>query len=61
MAKDGSLLMCGGCSRKVKKENIVYGEYYCKLIDGIIPNGIVASTTDATECVKKGWYKEITT
>lgn len=41
-------IFCGSCSKKVKKDNLREGEYYCPFAD--TKNGIVYSTTDATEC-----------
>ena len=49
-------LMCGGCSRKEVRSGMKKGEYYCRVVDGTIPNGKVTYDTDATACV---WYTPI--
>ena len=57
MEKDlGNFPLCGGCSRKERREGLKDGEFYCAIVDGILPNGIVYSGTDATDCANKGWY-----
>lgn len=48
--------MCGGCSRKEVRSGMKKGEYYCRVVDGTIPNGKVTYDTDATACV---WYTPI--
>ena len=52
----GNFPLCGGCSRKERREGLKDGEFYCAIVDGILPNGIVYSGTDATDCAQKGWY-----
>ncbi|MBR4198985.1 MAG: hypothetical protein IKQ94_09455 [Bacteroidales bacterium] len=47
---------CANCLRKIKKEGLSYGEYYCAIVAHTAMNGVVTSDTDGTECVKKGLY-----
>lgn len=49
--------LCGGCSRKEKCEGLEIGEYFCAIADKILPKGNVTNDTDATNCVRNGWYK----
>lgn len=49
--------LCGGCSCKERREGLEDGEYYCAIADSILPKGIVTNDTDATHCVRNGWYK----
>ncbi len=51
-----NFLMCGGCSRKEVRSGMSEGEYYCRVIEGTIPNGKVRYDTDATAC---DWYTPI--
>lgn len=50
--------MCLDCSNKQSFPELL-GVYYCPYVKDILPNGIVYETTDATECVKKGFFREI--
>lgn len=52
----GILPLCGGCSRKEKREGLKDGEYYCAIVETILPNGVVTNDTDGTGCDKNGWY-----
>ena len=52
----GYFPLCGGCSRREKSEKLREGEYNCAIAKSFLPNGIVTNDTDATECVRKGWY-----
>lgn len=54
--KIGNFPLCGGCSRREKREELKDGEFYCAIVDGILHNGIVTNDTDATDCDRKGWY-----
>ncbi len=51
--------LCGGCSRREKREGMKNDEYYCAIVDTILPNGVVTNDTDATNCTQNGWYKPI--
>lgn len=54
-----SFKICVECCNKQTKVNLDKGQYYCPIVDGILPNGIVHFDTDATECVRKGWFRSI--
>lgn len=54
--RSGDFPLCGGCSRRERREDLKDGEFYCAIVDGILPNGIVYSDTDATDCALKGLY-----
>ncbi len=47
---------CADCMRKIKKDGLEFGEYYCDVIADILPNGIVTPDTDGSRCVKDGCY-----
>lgn len=47
---------CADCMRKTKKDGLEFGEYYCDVVAGILPNGIVTPDTDGSRCVKEGYY-----
>ena len=49
--------LCGGCSRREKHEGLRDDEFYCPLVENVLPNGIVTNDTDVTDCVNKGWYR----
>lgn len=49
--------LCGGCSRRERREGLENGVYYCAIADTILTNGNVTNDTDATNCVRNGWYK----
>ena len=49
--------LCGGCSRRERREELENGEYYCAIADTILSKGNVISDTDASNCVRNGWYK----
>lgn len=51
--------LCGGCSRREKREGMRNDEYYCAIADTILPHGVVTNDTDATNCARNGWYKPI--
>ncbi len=53
----GKFPLCGGCSRREKREGLKDGEFYCAIVGAILPNGIVSNDTDATNCVRNGWYE----
>jgi hypothetical protein len=48
--------LCGGCSRRERREELEDEEYYCAIADSILPKGNVTNDTDATNCVRNGWY-----
>lgn len=49
--------LCGGCSRRERREGLEVGEYFCAIADSILSQGKVTNDTDATNCVRNGWYK----
>lgn len=51
--------LCGGCSRREKREGMNNDESYCVIANAILLNGIVTNDTDATTCTHNGWYKAI--
>lgn len=53
----GRFPLCGGCSRRKKREGLKDGEFYCAIVEAILPNGIVSNDIDATNCVRNGWYE----
>jgi hypothetical protein len=52
--------MCADCTNKRFIDIDAQGRnrYYCPSIDGIIRNGIVYDTTNATACIKWGLFKD---
>lgn len=59
MSNNG-LRMCVDCTNKQFVCVDAYGrkKYYCPLVDGIVRNGIVYDSTDASACIKWGIFKE---
>lgn len=53
---NGIFPLCGGCSRREKRDDLGEGEYYCAKVEAILPNGVVTNDIDATDCVRDGWY-----
>lgn len=53
----GVFPLCGGCSRRERREGLKDGEFYCSVATDILPNGVVTNDIDATECVRNGSYK----
>ena len=53
----GIFPLCGGCSHREKHEGLEDGEFYCAIVEAILPNGIVSNDTDATNCVRNNWYE----
>lgn len=53
-----SFKTCIDCVNKRMFPNLERGAYYCPLVKNILPNGIVYYDTDATECIKRGLFKE---
>lgn len=51
--------MCIDCANKQSTPELSRGIYYCPYVQGILPNGIVHSDTDSTECIQKGIFREI--
>lgn len=51
--------MCVDCANKQFNSKLPKGMYYCPCVQNILPNGIVHYDTDATECIRKGIFKEI--
>lgn len=54
-----SFKVCGECIIKKEKVGLDEGYFYCQLADekNILPEGKVHYTTDASECVMKGYFK----
>ena len=50
---------CGECSRKVKRNGLKKGEYYCDVVAGTPMNGIVTYDTDGSHCVKLNVFRPI--
>ena len=46
----GIFPLCGGCSRREKREGLREGEFYCAIAEAILPDGTVTNDTDATSC-----------
>lgn len=57
--KENSFFMCVDCYNKQSSTELPKGVYYCPYVKNILPKGIVHYTTDATECVEKGFFREI--
>lgn len=51
--------MCVDCANKqfVDLDTDGRAMYYCAIVDGIVSNGIVYDSTDATDCIKCGLFK----
>lgn len=56
---DNSFKMCIDCANKQSNTKLPKGTYYCSFAKEFLPNGIVHYDTDATECVDKGFFREI--
>lgn len=56
MKNDGFYPLCGGCSRKEKRDDLGIGIYHCIVADDFIPRGIVRDDTDATNCYQENLY-----
>lgn len=52
----GNFPLCGGCSRRERRDDLREGEYYCAKAATILPYGVVTNDMDATDCVRDGWY-----
>ena len=46
----GIFPLCGGCSRREKREGLREGEFYCAIAEAILPDGTVTNDTDTTSC-----------
>lgn len=53
------LVLCASCRNKQKRDGLKKEEYYCSVVDGIVPNGIITSDTEALTCIDKGRFNEI--
>ena len=53
------LVLCASCRNKQKKAGLKNEEYYCSVVDGIVPNGIITSDTEALTCIDKGLFNSI--
>lgn len=47
---------CAGCSRKVKRQELKVGEYFCPIVADTPMKGIVSGDIDGTKCVELGAY-----
>lgn len=47
---------CAGCSRKVKRQELKAGEYFCPIVADTPMKGIVSGDIDGTKCVELGVY-----
>lgn len=56
---DNSLKMCIDCVNKQSNTKLPVGMSFCPFVQGILLNGIVHYDTDATECVRKGIFREV--
>lgn len=54
-----SFKMCIDCANKQSDSKLPRDVYYCPYVQNILPKGIVYYDTDATECIRKGVFKEI--
>ena len=53
--------LCGGCSRRERREGMNNDEYYCDIANAILLNGGVTNDTDATNCARDGWMVQANT
>ena len=55
---DNSFKMCADCTNKrsIDVDGKGRERYYCALVDGKIPKGIVYDSTDASECIRLGLF-----
>ena len=53
-------VVCAECINKIYYDTEKSGRksYYCAKVDGIIRDGLVFDTTDASACVKWGIFKD---
>lgn len=56
--KENSFQMCIDCANKQSSPQLPDGMYYCPYVQDILPNGIIHYSTDATECVRNGVFRE---
>lgn len=56
---DKGFILCSQCVNKIYHDTDEKGRkrYYCSKVDGIIRNGLVFNTTDASACVKWRIFK----
>lgn len=57
--KERGLVLCASCRNKQKRDGLKKEEYYCSVVDGIVPNGIITSSTEALTCIDKGLFNDI--
>lgn len=52
-------ILCSQCVNKIYHDTDEKGRkrYYCSKVDGIVRDGLVFDTTDASACVKRGIFK----
>ena len=51
--------VCGGCANKINDVSLQEGAFRCPLVAHIIGTDIVRYDTDATDCVRNGWYQRV--
>lgn len=57
---DNRFITCAGCNNKSYVGLDCDGNkiYHCDLVEGIVKDGIVFDTTDASDCLKYDLYKQ---
>ncbi|MBQ8463795.1 MAG: hypothetical protein IJ544_06760 [Prevotella sp.] len=55
----GVFPLCGGCSRRERREGLKNGEFYCAIAETILSKATVTNDMDGTKCVKNGWYNPL--
>ena len=49
--------LCGGCSRRERREGLENGKYYCVIAETILPEGNFTIHTEATNFVRNCWLE----
>ena len=57
--EENVLHYCGDCINKVVDGRLPKGSYRCHLVARIIGTDVVHYDTDATDCVRNGWYQRV--
>ena len=57
--EENVLHYCGDCINKVVDGRLPKGSYRCPLVARIIGTDVVHYDTDATDCVRNGWYQRV--
>lgn len=47
---------CAECNRKVKRQELKTGEFFCTIVADTPMKGIVSGDIDGTQCVEMGVY-----